>query len=63
MTKLTDKIPFDIKIAETVMITMHLVTKMSKQMNGSLTTKQIEEMTETMRKKYYNDKVELLNVD
>ncbi len=58
-----DKIPFDKKIADTSLTTMHLVIEMAKGMGGSLTVKQLEELKETMTKKYYNENVELLEID
>ena len=56
------KIPFDKKIADNVLTTIDLLLELSKDFDNKLTLKQLQEIRKIMHDKYYNDKVELLEV-
>lgn len=58
-----NKIPFDKKIAIHVLTTIDLMIELSKEFNDKLTTKQLQEIKEKMKNKYYNENVELLEID
>lgn len=59
---LFSKIPFEKIKADTVLTTIDLLIELSKDFDNKLTTKQLQQIKKIMSDKYYNDKVELLEV-
>ena len=56
------KIPFDKKIAINTLTVCDLFIEISKDYDNCLTTEDLMIIKENLYKKYYNDKVELLEV-
>lgn len=57
-----NKLPFDKKIADHTLIMCDLFIELSKKSNNNLTTEDLQVYKNLFYKKYYNDKVELLEV-
>lgn len=57
-----NKIPFDKKIADTTLKVCELFIELSK-LNGQLTTEELIKLKDSLEEKYYNNKVELLEVE
>lgn len=57
-----NKIPFDKRIADHTLTMCDLFIELSKTKNNCLTTQELKEIKKMFHKKYYNNKVELLEV-
>ena len=57
-----NKIPFEKSIADNTLTICDLFIELSKSFENKLTTDQLIELKNNFYKKYYNDKVELLEV-
>ena len=58
-----NKIPFDKKIADQTLIMCDLFIELSKTYDNNLTLDQLIEIKNSFNRRYYNNKVELLQVD
>lgn len=58
-----DKIPFDKKIADQTLILCDLFIELSKTYDNNLTLDQLIEIKSSFNRRYYNDKVELLEIE
>lgn len=57
------KMPYDKKIADQVLIMCDLFIQLAKMNNNILTLENLKETKQFFKKKYYNNKVELLEVE
>lgn len=57
-----DKIPFDKKLADNTLLMCDLFIELSISFNNNLTTEKLKEIKDSFYKRYYNEKVELLEV-
>lgn len=58
-----NKIPFDKKIADNTLIVCDLFIELSKIYDNNLTLEQLIKIKSSFKRRYYNDKVELLTVE